>query len=626
MTPAISTGASSTPPPRPQVLLDAVPQNLLRVCAIHEEPRVVAFVPTRSSSTSAGAFHVLSFTNDVLALVQIIECSEESAHCQLQDFLVAGDSIYALWDQQGQSLVETMRMEMGAIWQSATSPQETELTPPHLDELLLSAGSLAEKFYKAIMRPGMFSTVTLRTAIEQYTDACLSIPFQGPPPLQLRTTYSTLGENIAAVVGCTVNLTHDPLTGALQYDNYWSALRRDWEGFVARCREIERSARWPLTLGVSDPAGHSHIMVIERERLGAILPEDQPLWLHRSLCLSLPVGQNPDHILFEVLWILRTKLGRPAVLQIESNVIDFLQQEIAFPFADIIQDLALRVGFRDGLDEGLETWIIGRLQSIGDVQKVQDAIKIALDAIAEFPFAVKREEEEMGLIIPPAVPEWTRALTSQYAAATVQARYDLGFSLVLLLFLLAEELEDWDPVLLAEVFGVFRGTAMLLHVARQPSGDGIIESSRDGTSAADDVVSRLDQMGVSHQRSIRSKPSYSLLHKLLTQSGDTVDPPNAAHNFLAAVGLLDAGSPAHATRADVLFCERLRLVGHHYVARELLSWLPRTPGATYVLARLWLDVGRLDDATALFQSLAGIFSEIFTACLHTSKLILSHRS
>ncbi|EIN10816.1 hypothetical protein PUNSTDRAFT_65808 [Punctularia strigosozonata HHB-11173 SS5] len=607
ITPAFSTSASSTPPPRPQILLDAAPQNLLRVCSLHDEPRILVFVPTPSSSASAGTFHLLSFAHDVLSLTRIIECSEESAHCRLQDFLVISDTLYVLWDKQGQSFVETSALQIGASWHSAAYPKEAELTPSHLDELLLSPGSLAEKFFKAVMRPGMFSTVTLRTAIDQYTAACCSIPF--PLPLQLTTTYTSLGDKIAAVVGCTVKLTRDPQTGLVQYDNYWSALKRDWEGFIARCREIERSARWPLALGISDPTGQGHVVVIERERLGAILVEDQPLWLHRNMSLSMPVGTNPEHNLFEILWILRTKLSRPTLLQIESKVVDFLRQEIAFPFSDIIRDLALRVGFRDDLDEGLETWIGGRLQSIGDMQKIQDAVKAALDYIALFGLAIKREEEEVELILPTTNSEWTRALTSQYAAATVQARYDLGFSLVLLLFLLADELEEWDPALLAEVFGVFRGISMLLHIAKQPSGDGMGDSSRGGASAADDVVSGISHLGLSQRDSFRPKPIYSLMHRLLTQSSDTVDPPSAAHNFLEAIGLLDAGSPAHATRNDVFFCERLRLVGHHYVARELLSWLPRTPGATYVLSRLCLDTGRIDDAASLFHSLAGVFGE-----------------
>jgi nuclear pore complex protein Nup160 len=59
-----------------------------------------------------------------------------------------------------------------------------------------------------------------------------------------------------------------------------------------------------------------------------------------------------------------------------------------------------------------------------------------------------------------------------------------------------------------------------------------------------------------------------------------------------------------------MFCERLRLLGYYEVAREMLAWLPRTPGVTYVLARMWLDVGRADDAASLFEGLASRFGKV----------------
>ncbi|GBE90229.1 hypothetical protein SCP_1900780 [Sparassis crispa] len=110
------------------------------------------------------------------------------------------------------------------VWNTATYAHEAELTPAYLEELLLSAGSMADKFFGAISRPGTFSPVTLRTVIDQYTDACRSLP---PPCMpQLLTTYGSVGEQIAAVVGGTVELTRDLSTGASQYDRYWNALKR----------------------------------------------------------------------------------------------------------------------------------------------------------------------------------------------------------------------------------------------------------------------------------------------------------------------------------------------------------------------------------------------------------------
>jgi len=55
----------------------------------------------------------------------------------------------------------------------------------------------------------------------------------------------------------------------------------------------------------------------------------------------------------------------------------------------------------------------------------------------------------------------------------------------------------------------------------------------------------------------------------------------------------------HLYRLDMLpnkrLCfENLRMLGFHEAAREFLTWLPRTPGTSYVFARLWLGLGRAD--------------------------------
>jgi hypothetical protein len=39
--------------------------------------------------------------------------------------------------------------------------------------------------------------------------------------------HPTTAEDIATVVGCTMDLMQDPQTGALQDDRYWNALKRD---------------------------------------------------------------------------------------------------------------------------------------------------------------------------------------------------------------------------------------------------------------------------------------------------------------------------------------------------------------------------------------------------------------
>ena len=602
----------ASPSPVKSVLLQPEPQNLLCVFTPShtDDPHVLVFIPTEGSLSSGGFFTLFVVDGDVLRSLAVFEASETSVHCHLQDFGVFDDTLYTLWDKQGQSLVEikllpwdTADEALYGRWSSATYAQEAELTPAYLDELLLSPGSTADKFCEAIMRPGTFSPLTLQSAINQYTDACRSLPPPYPP--QLLVSYSTVGEQIASVVGCTVQRTKDPRTGAPLDENYWNALKRDWEGFIARCREIERNGRWPLAIGRGDP--ERGILVVERERLASLAGEDISLRLQRQLSASEPV--EDQFAFLDLLWTMRSRLGPRLLQSLESRVHAVVHQEIAFTYADIIQDQVRAASFHEEVDEGLESWIAGRLQTLG---KIQEKARYVLDIIGGFDKEVKREEEDAELLSRPISPEWSKALTASYVTTTVHARYDISLALVTLLFFVADELPQWDPGLLAEIFVVFRGVEMLRYVARHPAGDNATPTAQaalGAPGAEDDVVAKLRNMHVSASRGARFQPTYSLVHRLANLYGHSSGLPVSAHRFLDATGLLQSLSPAHATRQEVLFCERLRLLGYREVAREVLAWLPRTPGVTYVLGRLWLDEGRYDDAASAMEILAGSFGE-----------------
>ena len=605
--PSTSTSRALTPvpgtitPAKPTLLLGDEPQKLVRAFEHENRVYVLVFIPTPSSTSSGGVFHLFGQVSDQLVTGFSLESSPTSVHCQLHDFTVVGTSLHALWSRQGQSVVESVEWEWGKAkkngpfigqWAASTYPQESELTPSYLDELLLTPGSMTAKFYEATMRPGVFSPLTLKIALEAYTVSCLSLP--GVPPPQLTTPYATLGENIAAVVGCTVRLTRDPQTGAQQHDKYWNALKRDWEGFIARCREVEGMARWPLMLGLGS-AGD--LIIVERERVGVRVGEDLPLRLHRVLSSSIAV--EPQYGLMEILWTLKAKIGTRTMLTLEDRLASMVQQ-VAFPYADIILDQSQRTFFRTDLDEADDSWITGRLQSIEDLDQ---AIRFGLDILGGLTDdEVKLEEEEVELLLPTTESEWSRALTASFVGITVNARYDLCLTIIALLHFLAEDLGDWDPSLLAEVLVVFRGLAMLRHVAQQVAGD----REQDTLGEPEDFISRMRNMNVSQSRT-RSLPVYSLLHRLLPRSWGQKGLIESAHHFLDSTGLLQSVTPANATRSEVVYCERLRLLGYLEVAGELLTWLPRTPGVTYVLARLWLDRGRADDAAALLDGLAGRF-------------------
>ncbi|CCM04030.1 uncharacterized protein FIBRA_06187 [Fibroporia radiculosa] len=593
---------------RPAILLPPEPQKLLHAWhGSRGDMYVLVFIPTESASTSGGFFQLYLNKETSMRLLYTFEASPESLHCHLQDFIVDGrmQTLHTVWDCQGQSMLHdiTLIYDESSIedqeWRITRYSPEPELTPAYIDELLLSSGSLAGKLFEAIMRPGMFSSLTLQTAVEQYTDAHRSLPPPYPP--QILTTYASVGEQIAAVVGCTVRLTRDPRTGALQYSKYWSALKRDWEGFIARCREIERGARWPLAicLGGSD---HGTI-VVERERIALVATNDSALEYHRKLQDSEPL--DPIAALLELIWTLRSRIDPRTMHILESRLVDIVHQEAAFPFADIIQDQAQRMEFKDKLDEGLEDWVTGRLQGIEDLNS---CLRFVIDLIGGLDLEVKEENGDLDLSRMPSVPEWKQALTASYTSATVHVRYELCLSLMTLLFFLADELPLWNPNLLAEISAVFRGVAMLRYVVRQPAGDTITPSLDASASAGEDeVVSQMRNMQVSNGRS-GIFPLHSLIHRLVVQYGIGTDPlPASAQKFLDVSGLLQSTSAARATQVEVQFCENLRLLGYREAAREMLAWLPRAPGVTYILGRLWLDEGRYDDAASALGSVAGSF-------------------
>ncbi|THU83924.1 hypothetical protein K435DRAFT_870799 [Dendrothele bispora CBS 962.96] len=608
-----TSGRETSPVPGSKPLLEPQYTTSLRVFTVQESEDqlyILVFIPSISSPTFGGTFHLLVTTyQDQIEEVGTFAASKNTARCNLQDFMVIDDVLYTLWDRRGQSMVEKTLLDIETIssseglrapvWSGATYAPEVELTPAYLEEVLLGQGSLTEKFFDAIMRPGMFSTLTLRTAIDQYTDACLSLPGI-VPPLQLTMNYPSVAENIAAVVGCTVTLNRDPQTGALQYKNYWNALKRDWEGFIARCREIERSARWPLILGAQ---GEGEIIVVERERVASLVYEDLPIHIHRILELDQRITDN-TYDLLGILWNLSYKAGTPMMLALEERLVELMHQEIAFPFADIMLDEARRLKFQEAFDSGEVSWLTGRLQSVADLDA---AVRTCLDVIGGCDMEVKREEDEAAaLALPTSNSEWFRGLTASYVVTTAHARYELCLCLMGLLFFLAEDLKGWDTSLLAEVFAVFRGVSTLRYISRQPSGTSTKQPTDD--TSADDVASLLQNMQVTRNRSAHSVPTYSLIHRLVAQLGlPALDVRGAAHRFIDNSGLLQSISPAVATRAEVLFCERLRLMGYLNAAREVVSWLPRTPGASYVLARIWLNAGRADDAALLLEKLAGAF-------------------
>ncbi|KAJ8584642.1 hypothetical protein M405DRAFT_913783 [Rhizopogon salebrosus TDB-379] len=248
----------------------------------------------------------------------------------------------------------------------------------------------------------------------------------------------------------------DPQTGALQGDRYWNALKRDsLHGFIACCCGVGRSARWPLEL--RKWKNRDERIVIQRERVSVIVTEDLPLTVHQYLSDSL-LAESHVAVL-DILWTLCDMIGYETLQNLETRIVEILHQEIAFSVVDIIRDRAQRCNFKATLNEPSEAVasITARLQCTEDLD---GAVQIILDLLAWFEQDVREEEVEVELLLPRSRSDRTTTFSASYISTVVHARYDICMAPVILLFFLADDLKEWNPSLVDEVFAVLRGLAM----------------------------------------------------------------------------------------------------------------------------------------------------------------------
>lgn len=614
------------------VLLGPEPQKLLYVLSASEDDinvdddlRILVFIPTPASVESGGWFHLFRLspsraTNKEFSHIQSITCPPRTGGAELRDFMVHQSSLYALWDQRGQPVVEYTSFDPDVvddsedIWYSTTYPSEAELTPDYLDELLLRSGggSLVDTFMTAILRPGVFSHFTIETALQQYTDALLAIPGVQSGPL--RQSFLTLSEHIAAVVGCTVNVVVDPHTGIPQRTNYWNALKRDWEGFVARCREIERSGRWPLSLGVTQ---RGIVLLLERERAGCVAISDQSLDLRARLSDG---DVSDDYPLLQVGSTVRQQLLSAEIHARESQFEIMACQERGYTYAETLEFCV------SSLENPRQDVTQFAIQQLVDINDLGVHFEQVLFDITSMQNDVKVEEGDDGEASVPSASDsslhvhgtrWSRGVATAYLHASIDARYELCLTLVLLLFHIHDRRKELSPVVLARLFATFRNLVILRYLSWQPAGD---PDGTHPTSSIDPdlaVLRDFQNMAVSSRRPVSSvsskafRPTYSLNYRLMEEAVRTdTSLPHAALDYLSMMNLLSSQDAAEVTQHEVLLCKWLLDLGFWDVALEIIGKLPRSPGITYVRGLLLVQTGRTDDAASLLRRVGANFGEI----------------
>lgn len=575
---------------------------------------VIVFVPTPSAET-AGFFllYRLSARDHVsrrdLVFIGRKSCSTQTENWELRDFLVADDVLYLLWNAQGRTVIQTSTHDLDETeseqepWATLSMDGEKELSPDSFEETTQDGDTLASSILAAILRPGAFSPYTLHMAVEQYEHSLVDIA-----PHILNTPYPTLAERIAAVVGSSVSLATDPRTGTQMWDRYWSALRRDWEGFVARCQAVERAGRWPLGLS---RARDGSVVVLARERMGTIVALDEPMTVHALAGANTSAGTT----LFGIAWSLRANIP-DADLRVLEDALRSVSGDgrIAYSHDSVLRDVAQR--HLDGLiPDGPAAFVRSGLGMLGDLE---DAAVQALNVVVKLEHLVKLEDPDgaMGLAVGHD-GDFKKALTTAFITQSVEARYELCLSVLLLLLFIALD----DPNVLkaspaaARACVTFHALGLLRALIKQSAGDLVGVSGGYG-DVEDDVLARFEAMGFASPAPGtvgvgRSGPQYSLVHALLPRANLSTGVLQSAHAFIRDSGILTDAAQLDVGSGALGLVERLRVLGYLDFARELVMRLPPTPGVCYIHARLLLDLGRPDEAVVLFEKVANNFGEFY---------------
>lgn len=428
-----------------------------------------------------------------------------------------------------------------------------------LSTLDLTAPNATSTILHALFRPGSgFSPYTIDEALKGYIRAAW-VPMPnypdplGDPNAQLREAlqrpYPTLRARVGAIIGARLGEipgglpmvngsgNNNPFGATVVGENgdslrlaqlqqkqseYFAALRRDWEGFLARCREIEKAGTWPVALGIvglsqirrsalgTREVGHS--VILERERMGMIVKEDEPLSVFNQSQREMDEETEVDEIVSEddsgpkknaysmvhLALSLKALFSPTSWSEVTNELYSAIRSNMSMTYSDLLLDLSQRVALED-LDESTSSWVIDRLEGImGEVEGAEEEeFAKALDGVSALVRAagnardieivkIEDDEEEVGAMLlnstgpsslalaglapsntnaPDYHNRWTKSLTASYLSSTIDARHDIASSIIFLLMLLKFKGHEWmdniSAIVLDELFAGLRSTCIL---------------------------------------------------------------------------------------------------------------------------------------------------------------------
>lgn len=635
---------------------------------------VVVFLSTPKNTSSPGSFIVYrvgrsySGSGDV-SFAGERPCPTRVAGAELRGFEVLGpiqkrnvDSgwrLWAMWDKQGSTACESVLMDDlfqfttyvepigGALhleWQAATVDETVQTFDSAYFDNLVSLdppeptrpgdnADLGRVFAEHLLYPGRFSILSLTSALEEYVADLPDMVRNSA----ISRSYVSLREKIETIVGCDLVMGQDDLTGAAKVQEFRSELKMAWLAIWTRVRYLDTSSRWPLGTALVE----DQLVAVTREGCSAPVPLDTP-GLVNALGSISRVGDGiqelPEGALKRLHVALASPVARSNLIAISSAgshiatalssvgheeynetaleaFIEKLDALVAKPYLVDIEESSANV--EPYLPDEDNTAVRRLLSECPDVS---GGLRETLDVLAH----VDQTDDAVDAGL--RFSGFGNALLAAYLASTVQGRYQLAQSAVLVAIfnlvdlggLNGETAETENYVrLLYRAFTTY-GRYRVLHWATEQAVDenrttgstpGI--KRKHGGELADGFntlrVATGDETDADDHDS-----AYSLLHSLLARS-------LAREVTSDGLGELYAGTQSFvgstlsltpktwdnkALAKDVRFAFDILQDGQPSHAGMITGFFPNAAGMLYVRGRACVELEEVDEAVVYFEKAA----------------------
>lgn len=616
---------------------------------------LVTFLPASIGETG-GRFVFHGLQVDVsraqfgdITLVGELSATKETGGAQLRDFDLSegGATMTTVWDVRGETLLQYAKVShflgeedgtLGALpgqggWELLASPVYPAFTASYFEDVIQSGpqSDPAAVFISHLFYPSRFSPSSLNSALESYTKTLVSaLPASHFQPPALSASYPSLAERIAAIVGCQIQLETSPQTGEYLYAEFGKKMRIEWLGFLARCEEVERSARWPIGFVRAD----SGPVLVERE--GLVFPAKKTAGEIIASMADVPDTQKQAFLALApgafqtVQPDLASPRSRRDVLHIASLGHDLyatlspanglhLEAELdsatasALPFA--VEDVTLEIyatRVEPFIDDALAAAVRHGVGGAGE--SFESAAKLVLS----FLLASVNPTSQAGA----ELSELGCALVSASIRTSAELRFRLARDVLLVLLFALNDADEESP-LFASLVPLVSSALSLYHTLSNLRWLSTVRpkvSPRPGANGPDDapLLERFGSLKMTGPGLSNLMPPPTVLHSLLRTSYSSLVtiPPTyaaasifrAAQSFLASTSLSSPKLLVAAAPQDAVTADRLLQNSFVQVSHDLCERFPADAAMAYVKAKASLSLGQVAESVELFERVAAEFS------------------